>query len=491
MTPSHGKGMRSQGRNQAYFVQTPKPRIELFTPTMPSKAYLTVGTGDDPLIRDCLTAFTFSFSVNSLATNWNATLHDDKYGPNNIFDAIEIPSVVKIFCADAQVPEFVGYLSAKSVSFGSSVGQRSIAVSGTSITDVVNKFLISGDFSGMGSDLDMLALGELYQKQFAIDGGIDIPNYVMQTFDAFMEACKLGGKANIGALKMLGDFSQGDAKAAMDFAGHDTGKQGTEELKTFYPIVHLLFSNGQNSMVNCWRAVMPDKFYEIYGRVDKNGNPRVVIRKKPFDRQDWENQHRVTIFPDVMLAGGLQLTRSDTEVYTAFRSYLQGSPNDRNKLIEIEQANKADPTTVTLPDKFEFYGYRPLEVNFMGFDIHDNLAHEGEKDRYNSLLKTTNETLRDWYGYLDRMYNGTLRIIYRYDSKKDPEHNLNPEAGGVIDLLGGQFYVEDLTHSWRYGETPTLSLKMSRGAVYDTTPPRPIEKLANLYQEDACAGGLL
>ena len=69
--------------------------------------------------------------------------------------------------------------------------------------------------------------------------------------------------------------------------------------------------------------------------------------------------------------------------------------------------------------------------------------------------------MREWFGNLDRMMNGSITLAMTYNDDRP----IMP--GEVIGFLGGQFYVEGISHSWNYGQGGDINLSVSRGGDYD------------------------
>jgi len=60
------------------------------------------------------------------------------------------------------------------------------------------------------------------------------------------------------------------------------------------------------------------------------------------------------------------------------------------------------------------------------------------------------------------MYYGSITLINDFNK---PE--TNPRARCRAKFLGGEFYIDQVEHSWKYGDKPTIKLSISRGMVYD------------------------
>lgn len=455
------------------------PKMELYNHDNAEKPYLTFSPFNG---NDGLQSFSFSFSTQSLSTTWSASLVDTRENEKPVFDEIKIFSVVKIYCADQERAEFVGIIISKTIETASPIGKRNMTISGTQITSLLSDFVISSDFAAFGGQQDINAIAENYAQEFAIaNEGLHIQYFVKKTLGIY-EKIQKGFLSNSEYLETLALFCGGGSSGNIfDFAGFDTGASPPADEKLFYPITNLLFSNGRNSVSSIWRSILPVPLYEMYGRVDQNGKPRVVIRKCPFSPAAWKKLNNINIYPDVMIENAFNLTQSNSDVYTVFNSYLQGSPASRDQTIIYSEIDKKS-NIIQVNEKVKRYGYRPMEVNFMGYDTVNNVRGNAT---YDEAMRNLNKLLMDWYGKTDEFYTGTFRLIYRYDCTKKYQDNINPEVGGVVDLLGGQFYVNGISHQWSFGGAHTVTLNVMRGYEYNSRGEKvkEIQNIGKRYNE--------
>ncbi|GMO64405.1 MAG: hypothetical protein Ta2A_11910 [Treponemataceae bacterium] len=476
-------GKKPDGRNKAVRHQAPSPILKIIDRDGNVLEFSSTGK------HKGLQAFNFSFAVTSLSTQWSATIDEDKKESGVLFDSIKRFSIVKIYCADSARPEFVGVLHTKTITSGSPIGHRSIRIGGLQVTSLLQDFTLSGDYAAFGDIQDANVLAKAFSVDLACEGDLTVEQYVKKTLAAYQNACTSSQlKGNSETFELWAkECGNGNVNNAIEYTGFDTGAQNPQEPKIFYPIAQSIFSNGVTNVVNIWRNLLSDKLYEIYGRVDAEGKPRVVVRKKPFSPEYWKNLNNVNIYPDVMSENVFDLTNSDTEVYTVFHSYLTGSPMSREQATIIDELNKS-PSVIVMDgrdgteNKMKRYGYKIMEVNFMGYDTSKNVK---SGNNYSNSLKDLNQLMCDWYGHNDELYSGTFKIVYLYGCTKDYQHNLNPEVGSVIDILGGQFYVESVTHNWSFGATHWLTLQVSRGGHYDNggNYTGEFEKIGKIYNE--------
>jgi len=112
-------------------------------------------------------------------------------------------------------------------------------------------------------------------------------------------------------------------------------------------------------------------------------------------------------------------------------------------------------------DKVAIYGFRPLEMSFMGYNRQGN-TDSNDLESVENTTKKLNELAEYWYSRNDEMYSGNITIITDF---KNPE--TNPRVGCRAKFLNGEFYINRVDHTWTYGAAPTIKLQVSRGMMYD------------------------
>ncbi|GHV79813.1 hypothetical protein AGMMS49944_16040 [Spirochaetia bacterium] len=65
------------------------------------------------------------------------------------------------------------------------------------------------------------------------------------------------------------------------------------------------------------------------------------------------------------------------------------------------------------------------------------------------------------------MFSGTITVITDFVKPNENETDRNPRIGCRARFLGGEFYITKADHRWNYGGTPTITLGISRGMVYN------------------------
>lgn len=115
-----------------------------------------------------------------------------------------------------------------------------------------------------------------------------------------------------------------------------------------------------------------------------------------------------------------------------------------------------------IKEKQSLYGYKPLRCNFRGF----NTLLATKTNDQAEILEELNKRIAGWYGYLDEMYNATISIVKPLTDNSDKDYEY-PAIGERVLFLGGEFYVNGIQHSWRYGNPVKITLNCERGGEYD------------------------
>jgi hypothetical protein len=259
------------------------------------------------------------------------------------------------------------------------------------------------------------------------------------------------------------------------FIGKDFILVTGKETHLQYPVATMFYNQTNNYITDVWHNILPKPVYELFARFDGGKNkPVIVARQVPYGdpdngNNDWQELDPPYSIDPVMLVG-YDLEQSDEEVYTAFNSYVIGSPKAREFYQVVSERVESNNIEID-KDKSAIYGFKQLTISFMGFD---RMKNDDDPDkRENELseaLKKLNARAKYWFSRLDEMYSGTITLVTDFKQKEDrngKKKSINPRAGCRVNFLGGQFYIEKSEHSWNYGKTPLNRLTVSRGMVYD------------------------
>lgn len=488
--------------------QSPQPEIVIFAPDNANEAktiltpypkgyanrsYLTTA--------DALQSYQFSLTNGDSKGSFSMTLFPDvvtAQGRVPLWDKIKVRDVVKIYENKAEAagtgkPVFVGMVMRKKfvMQAGDGGASRRLSISGTAITALVSQFRLELDTRAIVLKIaDKLHSGSKEEVATAQSTGGDAD--VIAKINAFkIDADEAADKVIQNAWNCYKSISE-------QFGTIAIGK----EIDTFMPTgafdcvnappfkypmcgATLINSSSAQDFDSLIDKLFPAPVYEKTAYTDKNGNMKIRLRQVPFDASTWANVSQVIPHPIApQYVKSIDLEQSDKEVYTVFFSYLIGSPTteDFNYILAATGA-KGSSMPSYLEDKFAIYGYRPLNCSLYGYTFADEAKGETGKDKEtkeddaekikkaaeerqaqitadNTTLRTLNENLARWYGRLDEMLQGSLSLAMTYDD------NSRIMPGDKVALLGCEFYVEGIAHSWSYGGGGDINISLSRGGQY-------------------------
>jgi hypothetical protein len=428
-----------------------------------------------------LQSYQFSLSKDSVDGSFSLTFFPESAGGSSLFDDLQILDIVEIYETKQEhntvktitagktydytkLPVFVGIIKSKKYvsQMADSGAIRRLSVSGIAVTGLISQFYINLDTTAVAISKQIvesesisrdLTLG-LLKKNNPVK---DVLSRVWASFCNIAESC------GTVAIKYLIEQTMGS-----DFFDCDTSKFK-------YPLANVLKAEQTQDFYSIIDGIIPEPLYEKFACTDfETGKMKIKIRQVPFRRTgdgDCEKDSSgtavtwVSAYNREIVAEEVKyfdLSQNDNEVYTVFFSYLNGYPINTDKLMRIiALEDSLQNKMIKFNDKkYRIYGYRPLIVSFNGYG-----NTEGEDDtETDANLAKTNERLSEWFGRLDDMLSGTITLAMTYDNTKK---TIMP--GEVVGFLGGQFYVEGVTHSWTYGGNGEISLSVSRGGKYTNT----------------------
>lgn len=435
--------------------QSPNPVLQVYFPGK-TEAPDIIFASDITGKYTNLTGYSFSESVEDLSGSFQFSVENaetDKNG-TSIFDLIPLRSVVKIF-EGKEYPEFVGIVrkrhTGKSMT-GSGV-KKTTVFSGTSVSGCVSEYKISLDMRIQDVSNAMSKSKDLTDKLSKIPNP-EIKTIMIEIWKHFEEISNASGISTTGVANIIEGFMGGPDSFI------ETGKNNPQFK---YNIAISFYNETDNIISDSWRKLLPSPVYEIFSTCI-NGKPKIYARQQPFGYEenayaDWKNLDIYKISPVSLIS--YELDQSDTDVYTAFVSYIIGSAMDRKFYMATNQSGK-DSIVEHDIDKQKLYGFRPLEVNFIGYDKQGNARNE-DADTLKKSLQSLNKMLKYWYARVDEMYSGNITVCTNFN-----ETDTNPKIGCRLGFLGGEFYITSVTHSWNYGGVPMIRLSVSRGLKYDS-----------------------
>jgi hypothetical protein len=118
-------------------------------------------------------------------------------------------------------------------------------------------------------------------------------------------------------------------------------------------------------------------------------------------------------------------------------------------------------------DKIKKYLYRPCKQDLYyirNYDIDSTQAEQKKKEIDTRSIDTV-KTLKNWFLKNDEFLSGTISFMVPTDS------NMDPRIGDKLSIekINGDFYVEEITHTWSYGKALISSAGVTRG--YDGLKP--------------------
>jgi len=438
--------------------QSPAPKLEIFfnadsnTPDITYSPYpATVGVWLKNLL-----SYTFSESTDDLEGNFSFAIENETIDKKEktVFDLIPVRSVVKIFEGNTEKPTFVGIIRRREIkkSMTSQGVKRSVIFTGKSIISCVTEHCVSLDVRIQGISDNMSKNIDLTNKLSREE--LTIKTFMIETWEHFKKVSEdvfeRTGTATVGIAKVIQKFL-GDPGQFIDVSGKGQGVR--------YDLACVFYNAANNYIADVWRNILPERVYEFFSRCE-DGKPKIIARQVPFQPEDWSSLDLYEISPISLIS--YDINQSDKEVYTAFASYVIGSAMEKKFYMAVTQTG--DDSTVKYDnEKTRLYGYKPLELNFNGYDRQGN-AKEGERSKLEEDFKELNEMACYWYSRLDDMYTGSLTMTTDFNR---PENN--PRVGCRAKFIGGEFYINKADHSWNFGGTPLIKLTVSRGMIYDAS----------------------
>ena len=453
-----------------YEWQSPNPKIEIFSYKKPDSPVIVLVPKENvsPGFCNGLISYSFSESVSSIEGGFNFTIQEDPDGSGyTAYDRIRNMFVIKIYEGSDRTPAFVGVIHKKRV--GKNLTDKGVrnttSFSGESIAGLLARFQIAMNLRIMNIKDVESENTKLTIKLSSMK--LNPKTFMKQTWEDYTGMTVSGmGKEVVLSNTVVSQMIE-------NFMGTDFLETSDTDAEFPYPIAYAFYQQGINSITGIWQSLLPPPIYEIFSRVDKSGNCKIVARESPFDSDDlslngvtfsskWTSLRITEVAPVKLTSFDLEI--SDEEIYTAYYSYLEGSVLSQEQYVVIDQLSKSSDQTVCIDsDKLSIYGYRPLEVNFRGYARQDPSNGKSTDVNNNILDKFTalNLRMKEWYGNIDKMHAGSITLTTDFIN---PEKN--PHAGERLGFIGGQFYIKAADHSWAYGGTPTIVCTVNRGAKY-------------------------
>lgn len=415
-----------------------------------------------------LQSYNFERSLDNFGGSFSFTVKEDISSENLFMDEVEPLDIIKISeSGSEQKIDFIGVVTKISIGATASTLNKVVTVSGNSIEWLFSYYNINTDIKGVIFQNE--EANNTFKTDLAKRDGeesISIKDIVLATYDMFeKQVTKLRANQNVVTNFLIGGLIKkwfGD-----DFvdASDDT---------FFFPISSNLFTDGTINIIDYLRKLLPSPIYEIFGFVDITGKPKIKVRKVPFDNPTAS----VKIQPELLT--DFTLTRTCDEVYTAFLPYVEGSSMSPDFYMNLETAEgikeKGYNSTTRNEEKIKKYGYQLLTCSFVGYS--NTVTKSGAiKEAVNmSKLSGLADDLNKWFGNLDEMYSGDFTIVNVVNEK-------HAHIGEWIGFADGIFYIINESHTWNYGDNPTINYQVIRGGEYVNNTFKPLKRLSAAYKE--------
>jgi len=437
--------------------QTPTPKIEIFLPsnTSFSRPDLTFLPDINAGARSKLQSYSFTESVDDLIGSFSFSTLSGEHEHKDIYDLIPIRTIIKIF-EGGERAAFVGIIRRRRISKQMTAQgiKPVITFSGKSITSCVTEYMVSLDVR-IYRVMDAVSKNKDLNRR--LSETTSIKEFLKITWDHFKNISnKLNEERNGVTNTEIANIIERTLGGFENFV-----KVEGENQNIRYNVASIFYNESNNNIADVWRNILPKNTYEMFARCD-NGEPKIIVRQVPFGDPesnyiDWRNLDLYVISPISLTAYDLE--QNDENVYTAFSSYVIGSAKSRQFYQAVSQEGPDDIVRYN-DEKVRIYGFRPLEIDFMGYDRRRN-TENNNIDPLTKAIQKLNELAAYWYGRNDDMYSGSLTLCT--DFKKV---EMNPKIGCRAKFLGGEFYINKTEHTWTYLGTPTIKLSISRGMVY-------------------------
>ena len=445
-----------------FLQQAPKPKIEIYSYKNATTPAIILSIGKDKTHYTQLLSYSFSESVQDLQGSFSFSIAG---GDNNLFDKIIPLNLIKIYEGEIH-PSFIGVITTKSISCSASDNgiRRSINFSGRSITSLIAEFQLILDVKLLSAGKKVLNASDASQdvklelEALQRNSPLKLKEFLDRTWELYLKYTGISKPQGAGAGNVSG--SAGGSNIALyniikAFMGDSFFEVGNAE-NIPLPIANTFFNQDINNVLQIWQCILAPPIYEIFSRVNSQGDAKVVVRETPFDSNVWANLPIKKIRASELMDYTLHL--SNDEIYTVYLAYLEGSQLSADQYIVIEtaDANKQGKSIFAVDEeKFKIYGLKMCQVNFRGYKKLD------KDDSIIATMSRYSKRLKSWFSRLDEMYMGSITLVNNLTDSKN-----KVKAGDRISFLGGEFYVRDCEHSWSYGNVPTISLQVIRGGQY-------------------------
>ena len=419
-------------------------------------AYLIFGAGATN--NQNLLSYNYERSIDNFAGSFSFSYKESTdRNIEPVMDKFQMLDIVKIYEFDK--PVFIGILTDVSFAAQSGTVQKRVTISGKSAEYLFEILQISLDVAALSAagkgkteGLNLTFITEVNKKDSDGTKQTTIKDGIKNAYDSFLKTLEqYKDISSVQIREMIKNvFGSDDISTYLE----------CEKIEFLYPISSQLYQNKTVKFFDFVRNLLPSPVYEIFGEIGDNDKPKIRIRECPFDKKVWSKLPCYTISP--VLLTSYSFSKSCTEVYTVFLSYLEGSLLSPDYFKKINASDKGYTAAGECKEKIAVYGFRPMEVTFVGFC---NGETEDEKkaanDNLNSNIADLNNRLAEWFGHFDEMMQGNISIV-----NVEQRNTRKSRIGERIRLGSNEFYVKSEKHEWAYETAPTISYSVDRGGRY-------------------------
>jgi hypothetical protein len=314
--------------------------------------------------------------------------------------------------------------------------ERNVMVEGNGFGQLLQLFHLVLDvtiFEGVSADVENLKAN----SEFISKGDTSFEAAIMFYYNNFMNIITKRGKQQ----SIMGLLIEKYMTLEVD-----------KNCNTLLPICQSMYQLGVNTLYDMIRKIIPEPMYELFGRWDTDkGKYIITARQSPFRPADWKTLQKYRINPVTLKS--CDVGYSDSDIFTAYYGLAPSFGYTKNMALVVDNLQRNHKID---EERWKKYGYRPLSVE-LSFLKRDEI----QPNNVESSLVEIGKLLESWYKDNDRFLSGVISVISYEDASIK-----YPVVGGRLEILEGEFYIDEVQRKWTYGNSPTSEIKVIRGGAY-------------------------
>jgi len=198
-----------------------------------------------------------------------------------------------------------------------------------------------------------------------------------------------------------------------------------------------------------------EKFFEVWISEEGNEKAKFVVRRTPFDEEDWKRLPRHELYSRDVITESV--AHSDMDAYSVFSIFPENSIVSNTSALVRPKYH---------PSLIKKYGYKMLEVTHSYLSPMNDNASDSD---VGNLIDRYSTRLYNWYSNNPNFYEGEIVVIghpdYRLGNRllyRDTENS---------DVW--EYYIESVEHEFTYTQGYTTTLGVTRGLRIETNPDSP------------------